>query len=125
MTKLAIYEKNEGKEDIKMSKFYKTDFVRYHLLKTIVSVSVAFIIIILMIGMYHSEYIIGNAVNLDYKTIGFSVLGLYVLVLAVYIVGTIVAYSIKYELSRERLGKYFKRLKGLEKLYPEEKGENS
>ncbi|MDF2593610.1 MAG: hypothetical protein K0S75_3076, partial [Clostridia bacterium] len=33
MTKLALYETKEGKEDIRLSKYYKTDYVRYQVIK--------------------------------------------------------------------------------------------
>ena len=43
MTKLATYEEKEGKEDIKLSKYYKTDFVRLNILKTIMSIMIQLI----------------------------------------------------------------------------------
>lgn len=39
MTKLALYERKEGKEDIKLSKYYRTDYVRLQVLKTVVAVT--------------------------------------------------------------------------------------
>ena len=35
MTKMAIYEKNEGKRMLKMSRYYKGDFVTLGILKSI------------------------------------------------------------------------------------------
>ena len=49
MTNLAIYEKKEGREDIKLSTFYKSDYVRYHLLKTCISATIAYLLVLVMI----------------------------------------------------------------------------
>lgn len=124
MTKLAIYEEKEGKEDIRMSKYYKSDYVRYHMLKNIVSVTVAYILILAMIVSYNLEIIIRDAVNLDYKKYGVYALGFYILILTIYITGSIIGYSIKYDKSRKKLGKYYKLLRKLTKMYEEENQEN-
>lgn len=119
MTKLAIYEQKEGKEDIQMSKYYKSDYVRYNLLKTIVSVTVAYLLVLMMIGVYYSEYLISEAVTLDYKALGVKALAVYILILTAYFVGSIFGYNIKYEKSRGRLARYYKRLRNLDKQYHE------
>lgn len=124
MTKLAIYEEKEGKEDIRMSKYYKSDYVRYHMLKNIVSVTVAYILILVMIVAYNLEMIIRDAVILDYKKYGVYALGFYILILTIYITGSIIGYSIKYDKSRKKLSKYYKLLRKLTKMYEEENQEN-
>lgn len=122
MTRLAIYEKDEGKEDIKLSRYYKTDYVRLHILQTVVSVTVGYLLVLLMIGLYKMEYLVAEAVNLDYKGIGIKILGIYIVVLTVYIVASMVGYTIHYNNSRKKLSKYFKMLKKLSHMYQEEEG---
>ncbi|MBQ9119540.1 MAG: hypothetical protein IJY09_05730 [Lachnospiraceae bacterium] len=125
MTKLAIYEKSkDGKKDIHRSKYYKTDYVRLQILRSIIAVTVGYLLVLLMLVIYQSEYLIEQAVNLDYKAIGTTVLVVYVVLLTVYIVGTIIGYSIQYDLSRGKLAKYFRMLKIMRKLYKEEAGED-
>lgn len=124
MTKLAIYESKEGKQDIHLSKYYKTDYVRLQILKTIMSVTFGYLLLLLTVVIYKSEYLIEQAVNLDYRAIGTTVLVIYVVLLTVYIVGTIIGYSIQYDLSRGKLSKYFRMLKIMRKLYKEEAGED-
>lgn len=117
MTKLALYEQNEGKEDIKLSKYYKSDYVRYNVLKTCIGVTVAYLLILLMIAVYYSEYFIREISVIDYKAIGEKALAVYIIILTVYIIGAIIGYGMKYEKSRRRLAHYYKKLKSLEKLY--------
>lgn len=122
MTKLALYETGEGREDIRLSKYYKTDYVRLQILKTVLAVTVGYILILLMVGLYKSEYLIAEAVNLDYRAIGITVLVIYIILLTIYIVGAIIGYSIKYDLSRGKLTRYFRLLNIMKKIYREEEG---
>ena len=120
MTRLAIYEKREGREDIRLSKYYRTDYVRLNVLKTVVAVTVGYLLVLLMLGMYHSEYLIREAVNLDYRSIGLRILGAYIAILTVYVCASLIGYTIYYNHSRKKLSKYFKMLKKLSRMYQEE-----
>ena len=108
MTKLALYEEKEGKEDISLSKYYKTDFVRLEILKTIIAITFGYLLILIMTAVYFSEKLIEEAVVLDYKSMGMRILGIYIMLLTIYIVGTLIGYSFKYTNSRKKLSKYFK-----------------
>lgn len=123
MHKLASYEKKEGRKDIKFSKYYKNDYVRVNILKTIVAVTVGYLFILLLAALYKSEYLIANAVSLDYKQLGTVILGIYIVLLTIYIVGVLIGYSLQYDYSRKKLGRYFNMLKVLKKMYREENGE--
>ena len=124
MTKLALYETKEGKEDIRLSKYYKTDYVRYQVIKSIISATVGYGLILLLIFIYKSESLISNAVTLNYKSIGTYILGIYIIVIALYGLGALAGYSIKYDLSRKKLSRYYKLLKRLNKIYNEETPES-
>ncbi len=119
MTKLAVYEKKDGKEDIYLSKYYKTDYVRFQVLKSIISATIGYVLIIGLIVFYRMEYLIKNAVVLDYKLIGTYILGFYLMTIAIYGLGAFAGYSMKYNASRKKLSRYFKLLKRLEKVYHE------
>ena len=120
MTKLATYEEKEGREDIKLSKYYKTDYVRLNILKTVMSATFGYLLLLIMLAVYKSEYLIENAVNLDYKSLFTTILGYYLVILTVMIVGTLIGYSIKYDRSRKQLSQYFRMLKKLRIIYREE-----
>lgn len=124
MTKLAVYENKDGKEDIRLSKYFKTDYVRYQVIKSVICATIGYAIILGLIFMYKSEYFIKNAIVLDYKTLGSYILGFYIMIVAVYGLASIVGYSIKYDRSRKKLGRYFKLLKRLSKIYNEESSES-
>lgn len=124
MMKLAVYENKDGKEDIHLSKYYKTDYVRYQVIKSILSATIGYLLILLLVALYEMEEIIKNAVNLDYKTIGTYILGFYIITVTVYGLGSFVGFSMKYDASRKKLSRYFKLLKRLNKIYKEETPES-
>jgi len=119
MTKLAVYEKKDGKEDIRLSKYYKTDYVRFQVLKTIIASTVAYALILGLIVFYNIEYLVRNAVVLNYKLLGSYVLGFYIMTITLFGLGALVGYSIKYDASRKKLSKYYKLLRRLRKIYDE------
>lgn len=117
---MSIYEKHEGKEDMKLNKYFKSDYARLQVLKTAVSITFAYAIFVVIVCLYRLEYIIDNALTLDYPAIGKEILAVYIAVMAVYLVGSLVGYSIKYQISRGRLKKYYRLQKKLREIYEEE-----
>lgn len=122
MTQLAIYEKNGGREDIKLSKYFKSDYARLQALKTAVAVTISYIFLVLIIIVYKLEFIIDNALTLDYPAIGKMILGYYLVIMAVYIIAAMLGYSWKYRQSRKKLAKYFRMLRKLNHMYNVEDG---
>ena len=121
MTKLAIYEKEDGKEDIRLGKYYRVDYVRYQLLKTIVAVTCGYLILVLLTILYNMEYLIAEAVKLDYAAIGRTMLGIYLVLLLAFSGIAVLGYTIKYNRSRKKLAKYYRMLKRRRTIYREEK----
>jgi len=123
MTRLAIYEQTEGKEDVRISKYFRTDFVRLNVLRSIVAVTFGYLLVLLLLVVYHSEYLIREAVTLDYQGMISRYAGIYIIILAVYGSIGMIGYMIKYRMSRKKLAKYFRMLRRLRSLYREEDGE--
>ena len=123
MTRLAIYEQTEGKEDVRLSKYFQTDYVRLNVLKSVVAVTVGYLLILLLLVVYHSEYLIREAVTLDYRGMITRYIGIYIVILTVYGAVCMIGYMIKYRASRKKLAKYFRMLRRLRSLYREEDGE--
>ncbi len=122
MTQLAIYEKNGGHEDIKLSKYFKSDYARLQTLKTAVAVTVSYLSLVAIIIAYRMEYLIENALELDYAAMGKQILGCYIVVMAVYLIAAMLGYSWHYRVSRKRLAKYFRMLRKLNHMYNVEDG---
>ena len=120
MTRLAVYEQGEGKEDIRLSKYYKADYVRYQILKSVVCMTVAYVVILALLVLYNIEYLLANAVTMNYASLITYIVAVYVLLLAVYVLGSLLLYSIRFDQSRKRLVKFYRHLKELRAMYDSE-----
>lgn len=117
MTKMAIYEKNDGRRMLKTAKYFKGDFVALGVLKSLITTTFAYIIVVIMYVLCNLENIVADINSLDYTQIGKKMGIYYVIMLAVFalIAGLVSAYQ--YEHSRKGLKRYFSRLNKLERFY--------
>ena len=126
MSKMAIFEKSKaGKAVLKDISFFRSDHIRWDLLKTGASVTVGYALILALIILYNLEYIIKNATNLDYRMLGIKTLGIYLIVMVVYLVFTFFYSAYGFSKSKKKFVKYNKLLSRLERMYDEEIEEDS
>ncbi len=125
MSKMAIFEKSKsGKAVLKDISFFRSDHIRWALLKTGASVTVGYALILILIVLYNLEYLIKNATSLDYKTLGFKILGAYLIVMVIYLVFTFFYSVYSYITNKKKFTKYNKLLLKLERMYDEESEED-
>ena len=86
MTKLAIFEKHEKNKSLVVSKYYRSDYVRYNVLKTWVAVTVLYWSLIAGYIVMAFDSILEKLNDLDYFGIVYKMLGGYVAVCAIYFV---------------------------------------
>ncbi len=117
MTKMAIYEKNEGKRMLKMSRYYKGDFVTLGILKSIIASTLAFAVMTIFFALCNMEKIVSEVNTMDYTLIAKKIGAYYIIFLVVFsiIAGIVNAYQ--YDKSRAGLKKYLSRLNKLERFY--------
>lgn len=87
MTKMAIYEKNEGRRELRTAKYFKTDYVSLGVLNTIIAATAAYVLIILMIALSNMQWLTNNVNNIDYASIGSRFAAYYVVYSAVFLSG--------------------------------------
>ena len=126
MSKMAIFEKSpKGKAVLRDISFFRADRIRWDLLKTGASVTVGYALVLGLIILYNLEYLIKNATTLNYKDIGIKTLGVYLVVMVVYLVFTFLYSTYRYGKSRKKFLKYNKLLSKLESIYDDELEEES
>ncbi len=126
MSKMSMFEESrEGMSALKTVRFFRTDFIRWELLKTAASVTTGYLIIAALAIMYNLEYIIKNATKLNYVDIGFKMLGAYIVVLIIYGVLTFFLAVYKYEKGRKKFAVYKRLFSKLERFYDDEAEEGS
>lgn len=117
MAKMAIYEKNEGRTMLKTAKYFKGDFIAFGILRTIITTTIAFVIIVLLYVLCNAEGLMNQINSMDYMALGRKVAVYYVLMLIIFTAIAVAVYNYKYEHSRKGLKRYFSRLNKLERFY--------
>lgn len=120
MTKCAIYEQGEGKEEIPLATYFKTDYIRLQGLKTVLFATFACVIIAIVLLAYNIDEIYKLMNRSNYTSL-FVKLGIVIAVLVVmyYLIASIV-YGKRFEKARENVKEYYYNLHCLEEIYEQE-----
>lgn len=121
MTKMAIFEKNNDKELLCHTKYYKNDYVTFNIIKCMATAMIAYILVVLLIVAYNLDYIVANVNSLDYVGLGMTLVWTFLVFVLAYGFLAFFVYSRRYENSRDGVKKYFSRLSRLEKYYNNQK----
>lgn len=120
MTRIAIYEKNQGKSQIGMSRYYKIDYVTYHTLQSMVYATIAFLMIGAAVVLLGMESILEQLNDLDYLAIAKDILILYGIWVFVYFLISVIVYNIRYDRMKPDIKEYYQNLKLLNEQYEQE-----
>lgn len=117
MTKMAIYEKNEGRTMLKTAKYFKSDYVTMGVLGMIVWSTIAFVVMIAMMALCNMQWITKNINDLSYYNVGSKFIIWYLIFVVFFSTIGGVVYAHRYDASRKEIKKYFSRLSKLEHYY--------
>lgn len=113
MTKLVIYEKNEGHRAVPMSRYYKKDYVRYNVLKTWVAATVVYWSVFAAYIYMSFEDVLTKINELDYFDIMYKLLIGYAAFCVLYYLFSSMVYGYRYEKAKKGLAEYNGNLKKL------------
>ena len=120
MIRLSNYESGQGKKDICRTEYYKGDYIRLQVLKTIVSVTLSALLLLGLTAFYKADYLLTNIVSLNYIRICVIVVLIYLLLIFIFVAITIHSASMQYEESKKRVKIYYDTLQDLIRYYDEE-----
>ena len=121
MTKLALYEETYGKEDFKISSYYRKDYAGLHVIYAFLSVSVGYVCLVALLLLAGVEDIMSNMSNGLILFLFLIILAGYVGVVIVYCGIASHIYNEKHKKARKRVKKYNHNLIQLLKMYEKEK----
>lgn len=120
MTRLAIFDQNEGETCKPMIQYFRKDYIAKELLKSFVTGTIAFGLLAAMFGLYCVENLIEQINTIDIREMITGILICYAVYLAVYFVITYIVYHVRYSRGRQKVKKYYLHLKKVNRLYCEE-----
>ena len=117
MTKLASYEKNEGKKSMAIGKYFRGDYITLHLLKAVISATIAFFIGLGLYILYNVEELLENLYNMDFLLFARNIISIYVVFVVGYSCLTYIIFTYRYAKARKSIRRYYNTLKKLNALY--------
>ena len=120
MTKLARYESGEGKEELRIARYYRSDYIGLALIKNFFLVTIGYVLIVAAVAVYFGEYLLENIHRMNLVTLGIYLIVGYVIVLAAYSILTYIQYSVKYYQAKKSVREYYSQLTELNKIYARE-----
>lgn len=120
MTRMASYENNEGKEDLKISAYYKKDYASIHMVYAIIWATIGYGCLVLLVGICVFDKLMDSLSMNAVMTLGIGLIIGYLVVVIVYAVAARVIYSKRHQRARIRVKEYNHNLIRLLKIYEKE-----
>ncbi len=120
MTRMASYENNEGKEDLKISAYYKKDYASIHMVYAIIWATVGYGCLVLLVGLCIFDKLMDSLSMSVVMTLGIGLIIGYLVVVIVYAAAARIIYSKRHQKARMRVKKYNHDLVRLLKIYEKE-----
>ena len=83
MVNLARYEQEPLHTELKEAGYYRIDYIRSHLLVTLWSYSVAYVLVLFLIALYHFEYLLSKVRLPEIGSLAAGALAVYLILLPV------------------------------------------
>ncbi len=120
MTKMASYEEGEGKEYIPIRQYYQRDYVSYEMIKTFITSTISFGILLLLWLLYKMEDMSDFFNGQELPSLGVSILIEYVIFVIIYQIIAYIVYKHRYTKANTSMRKYYSLLKKVQKLQEKE-----
>lgn len=120
MTKMASYEENEGKKNVNIGNYFRSDYIGIQVLKSVFCATLAYAIIFALFIFYDFEVFIQDIYKMDLITFARNVLIYYGVTVLVYGGISYAVYSYRYTKAKKSLKCYYHNLKKLNSLYHEQ-----
>lgn len=117
MTQMASYEAGEGKRNIKIGKYFRSDYIAVQVLKSVLYATVAYAIIVGLFVLYDFEVFMQDIYKMDLITFAQNILLYYIIMVVVYGGISYACYSYRYTKAKKSLKRYYGNLKKLGSYY--------
>ncbi len=120
MTKMACYEADEGRKNVAIGNYFRGDYIGLQVIKSIISATIAYVIIFAMFIFYDFEDFMANIYKMDLLGFAKSVIMYYLIFTLGYALISYGVYTYRYMKARKSLKIYYNNLKKLAYMYDRE-----
>ena len=119
MTHMASYEENEGKKNMAIGKYFRSDYITLQVMKAILCASISYAICFALYILYDFEVFMQNIYKMDLIAFAKNALTYYAVTVVVYSALCYVICSWRYAKAKKSLRCYYQNLKKLNSMYEE------
>lgn len=117
MTRMASYEQGEGKDNVKIGNFFRSDYIAMQVLKSVICAIISFGILCGLYVLCNFESLMENLYKMDLVEFAKKALTYFVGIVGGYGALTYVVCTWRYALAKKSLKCYYHNLKKLNSLY--------
>ncbi len=116
MTRMASYESGRGKDDITILNYFRSDYIGFQVLKSVIAATISFVLLFAIYIFYHFETFMQDIYRMDLLSFGKGVIILYLCTVGAYGVIAYVVFTGKYNKAKKSLKTYYANLKKLSNM---------
>ena len=120
MTKMAFYESKGGSDDLKVSSYYKKDYIGFNTFWSGLWMTISYIALVTIIVVTFMGNLMENWTSKQLMSIIFSFLGIYLVLLIAYVRYAKNIYKKRHARAYHRVKRFKEELEQLEKMYEKE-----
>lgn len=117
MTRMASYENGEGRGNMSIGNYFRSDYIGKEVLKAVICATISFGLCFALYLFYDFEGFMQNIYKMDLLQFVKNILILYAVVVVIYGVISYIIFSIRYKKAKKSLKKYYNNLRKLSGLY--------
>lgn len=121
MTHMASYEGREGKKNVKIGNYFRSDYIAVQVLKAVICGTIAYAVVFGLYILYDFETFMQDLYKIDLIAFATNALLYYGIFVAAYAVLTYVVCTYRYARAKKNLKNYYHNLKKLNSLYGEKR----
>ena len=120
MTKMASYEAHEGRKCLAIGSYFRNDYIGWQVLKSIISATIAFVVVFAMYIFYDFEIFMTDIYKMDLLEFAKNVLFYYLGTVGIYALISYIVYTVRYSRAKKSLRAYYMNLHKLSSMYRNE-----
>ena len=120
MTRMASYECGEGKKNVKIGNYFRSDFIAVQVLKSVVCATIAYAVVFALYIFYDFEIFMQDLYKMDLIAFAKNALYYYGITVVSYSIVTYVVSTYRHAKAKDNLKLYYHNLKKLNSLYEQQ-----
>ena len=120
MTRMASYECGEGKKNVKIGNYFRSDYIAVQVLKSVVCATIAYAVVFALYIFYDFEVFMQDLYKIDLIAFARSVLTYYGITVGSYSILTYIVSTYRHATAKNNLKLYYHNLKKLNSLYDQQ-----